>query len=94
MSNINKVLGSLIYNRLYNFLEKNSVIYNLRFGFRQKYSTPNALIHLIVKLRELINSENVACGKLIDLQKAFGAVDYEVLSQKLKHCAILGVASN
>ena len=94
MSNINKVLGSLIYNRLYNFLEKNSVIYDLRFGFRQKYSTPNALIHLIVKLRELIDSENVACGKLIDLQKAFGTVDYEVLSQKLKHCAILGVANN
>ena len=60
----------------------------------EKYSTSKALIHLIVKLRELLDSENVVCGKLTDLQKVFGTADYEVLSQKLKHCAILGVASN
>ena len=40
LSNIDKVIEGLMYNRLYNFLEINSVIYDLHFGFRQKYSTP------------------------------------------------------
>ena len=41
-----------MYNRLYNFLEMNSVIYDLQFGYRQKYSTCHALIHLTDKIRE------------------------------------------
>ena len=35
--NIDKVLERLMYNFLYNFLEINSVIYELQFGFRQKH---------------------------------------------------------
>ena len=37
LSSIDKVLEKLMYNRLYNFLDMNSVIYDLQFGFRQKY---------------------------------------------------------
>ena len=34
----------------------NSVIYDLQFGFRQKYSTSHALIHLTDKIREQLDS--------------------------------------
>ena len=51
LSNIDKVLERLMYNRLYNFLEMNSVIYDLQFGLRQKYSTSHSLIHLTDKIR-------------------------------------------
>ena len=49
----------------------NSVIYNLQFGFRQKYSTSHALIHLSDKIREQLDSGNFACGIFVDLLKAF-----------------------
>ena len=49
-SNIDKALERLMYNRLYNLLEMNSVIYDLQFSFRQKYSTSHALIRLADKL--------------------------------------------
>ena len=39
LSNIGKVLERLAYNGWYNFLEVNSVIYDLQFGFRQNYLT-------------------------------------------------------
>ena len=42
LSNIEKILEKLMYKRLYTFLNKNNVIYNLQFGFRQQYSTSNA----------------------------------------------------
>ena len=47
LSNIDKVLERLMYNRLYSFLEINSIIYDLKFGFRQKYSIFDAFFHLI-----------------------------------------------
>ena len=52
LSNIDKVLERLKYNRLYNFLKMNSVIYDLQFGFRRKYSTFHPLTFLPDKTRE------------------------------------------
>ena len=42
LSNIEKILGKLMYKRLYTFLDNNNIIYNLQFGFRQQYSTSHA----------------------------------------------------
>ena len=81
LSNIDNVLERLIYNSLYNFLEMNSIIYDLQFGFRQKYSTSHALIDLTNKIREQLDSGNFACGILVDLQKAFDIVDHDILIQ-------------
>ena len=57
----------------------NSVIYDLQFGFRQKYSASHALIHLTDKIREQLDS-----GIFVDLQKAFRTVDHDILIQKLR----------
>ena len=56
-----------MYNRLYNFLEMSSVIYDLQFGFRKKYSTSYALIYLTDKIREQLDSGNFAYGIFVDL---------------------------
>ena len=94
LSNISKVLERLMYHRLYNFLELNSVIYDFRFGFRQKYSTSYALIHLTDKIREQLDRGNFACGIIVDLQKAFDTVDHDILMQKSNQYGIRGVANN
>ena len=44
LSNIEKILERLMYNRIYKFFSDNNLIYSLQFGFRQKYSTVHALI--------------------------------------------------
>ena len=56
-----KLLERLMYNRLYNFLEVNSIIYDLQFSFRQKNSTSHALIHLTDKTREQLDSGDFTC---------------------------------
>ena len=40
----------------------NSVIFDLRFGFRQKHSTCHGVIYLTDKIREQVDSGNVARG--------------------------------
>ena len=72
----------------------NSVIYDLQFSFWQKYSTSHALIHLTGKIREQLDIGNFTCGIFVDLQRAFGKVDHEILIQKLNHFGIRGVANN
>ena len=57
----------------------NSVFYDLKFSFRQKYSTSHALKYLTGKIREQLDSGYFACGAFIDLQKGFDIVDQNFL---------------
>ena len=56
-----------MYNRLYKFLEMNSVIYDLKFGFRLKYSALHALIHIPDKIRQQLVNGDFAGGIFVDL---------------------------
>ena len=64
LSNLNKILEKLMFNRVYNFLEKYKCIYDLQFGFRKKHSTNHTLIEITESIRK-------ALGIFIYLQKAF-----------------------
>ena len=88
------MLEGPMYNHLNRFLEKNSVIYDFQFGFRQKYSTSHALNHLNDKIRQQQDSGNVTCEIFVDLQVAFDTVDHDILIQKLYHYDIRAVANN
>ena len=87
-SNIDKIL-----ERLYNFLERKEIIFLLQFGFRQKYSTTHALIHLTDKIRHEIDKGNYARGIFVDFQKAFDTVDHHILLKKLEYYGIRGISN-
>ena len=93
LSNIDKILERLMYNRLYNFLEKNEIIFSLQFGFHQKYSTTHALIHLTDNIRYEIDKGNYACGIFVDFQKAFDTVDHHILLKKLEYYGVRGISN-
>ena len=52
LSNIEKIFEKLMYKRLYTFLNKNNVIYNQQFGFRQQYSTSHTLINITENIKK------------------------------------------
>ena len=93
LSNIDKILERHMYNRLYNFLEKKEIIFSLQFGFRQKYSTTDALVHLTHKIRHEIDKGNYACGIFADIQKAFDTVDHHILLKKLEYYGVRGISN-
>ena len=88
LSNIDKILERIMYNRLYEFLETDNLMYSLQFGIRQKHSTSHALIHLTDKIREQLDKGNFACGFFVDFQKVFDTVDHQILIQKLNYYGI------
>ena len=82
-----------MYNRLYNFPEKKQIIFSLQFGFRQKYSTTHALIHLTDKIRHGIDKDNCASGIFVDFQKAFHSDDHHKLPKKLEYYGVREISS-
>ena len=94
LSNIEKALEKLMYNRLHTFFNKNNIIYNLKFGFRQQYSTPHALINITENIRKALDDGNMGCGVFVHLQKAFDIVDHQILLAKLNHYGIRGFSND
>ena len=84
----------MMFNRIYNFLEKYNIIYKLQFGFRKKHSTNHALIDITETIRKALDNGKFACGIFIDLQKAFDTVNHTILINKLSHYGIRGIANN
>ena len=66
LSNNEKILGRLMYNRMYKFFSDNNLIYSLQLGFRQKYSTVHALISLTENIRKNLDEGNIGCGIFVD----------------------------
>jgi len=94
LSNINRILEKIMFNRTYAFLDKYKCFYDLQFGFRKNYSTNHALTKITEKIRSAIDDGKTACGIFIDLQKAFDTVNHSVLTDKLNHYGICGTANN
>ena len=94
LSNVEKIIEKLMYEKLSNFLDINSLIYSLQFGFRPKYWTAHALINLTETIRQSLDEGSFGCGIYVDLQKAFDAVDHKILLHKLEYYEIRGVCND
>ena len=79
-----------MYNRLYNHLYENNILYNKQFGFQKNTSTDHAILELVDELRQSFNENKFTVGVFIDLSKAFDTIDHEILLHKLKHYGVNG----
>ena len=65
-----------MYKRLYTSPDYNNIVYDLQFGFRQQYSTSDALINITENIRKALDDRNIGCGVFVDLKEAFDTVDH------------------
>ena len=85
-----KVLEKIIYVRLYNHLLKNKILSLHQFGFREHFSTNQAIFSLVNTILEAQNKNHKVGGIFCDLHKAFDSVNHEILLKKLQFYGIVG----
>ena len=81
-----------MYKRLYDFLEKHSILYSFQFGFRESHSINHALVSMTDTIKNSLDNRKFGCGIFLDLQEAFDTVNHSILLMKLENYGIRGPA--
>ena len=58
------------------FIETKNVLYTKQFGFRQKYSTTQALLSITNKIQKAVDEGTYFCGIFLGFCKAFDTVNH------------------
>ena len=77
-----KIFERVMYDRIINFITKNNILYKYQFGFREGHGTNMALIVLMDKILNFIDSGDVVFGVFLDFSRAFDTVDHKILLEK------------
>ena len=94
LSPFSKVLEKLIYNQLYDFLEKHNILYRYQFGFRKGHSIEQAIFEITDTLKQAMDKKLVTCGVFLDFSKTFDTVNHNIPLSKLYHYGIRGITFN
>lgn len=83
LSVFNKLLETLMFSRLVDFLDIRHLIYKKQFGFRSHHSTDHAVLSIIDQVQKAIEDCDYSCGIFLDFSKDFDAVNYNISLIKL-----------
>ena len=84
LSQFNKIFEKLLYNRIYSYLTRFSLLSDRQFGFRKNFSTTSAINKIYDNLLSNIDQSLYSCCIFLDLSKAFDAVNYKSFLLKLE----------
>ena len=85
---LSKIFERLMFNRLYEYLETNSLLHNSQFGFRKGKSTQNAILKFVDGIHRYQESNLIPIGICYDLSRAFDSLSHELLIHKMKQLGI------
>ena len=76
LSVFSKLIERLMYNRLFDFINTNKLLYKYQLGFREGNSTCMAFITLIDKISAASGNDEIVVGLFLDFSKAFDTVEH------------------
>ena len=85
---VSKLFERVVFNQLYQYLNRNSLLYKSQSDFRELFSTMSCLLVNVDDWYKGIHIGHYIGSVFIDLKKAFDTVDQNILCKKLIHYSI------
>ena len=89
-----KLFEKVMYERLFQFIFKEKILYPHQFWFKKNISISLALLDLCTNLINAIEEKKFSCGIILDFAKAFDTVSHKILLRKLEYYGIRGTPLN
>lgn len=90
INNFGKIFEKCIKKRLVDFLEKENVLYQKQFGFRNNKNTEDAVFDLTNNIMSQLSNNKKCLVVFLDLAKAFDTVSHKILLEKLNDVGVRG----
>ena len=90
LSVFSKIMEKLIYNKIFEFLVRQDILFKSQFGFRRGHNTTHATLDFVKTIEDALVNDELAIGVFCDLSKAFDTINHDVLLEKLDHYGIRG----
>ena len=87
---MSKIYENVVANYLIDFLDSNNLLYKFQFGVPKSHSTSHAIITLVKKVSRELDTRKFVVGPYLDIKKAFDAVPYSIILEKLYTLNIRG----
>ena len=87
---VSRLFEKLVYNQLYDYLDRNKMIFTDQSGFRALHSVLTSLLKCTNDWYLNIDKGKYTAVVYIDLKKAFDTVDHDILLRKLNFCGLKG----
>ena len=91
---ISKVFEKVAFKQVYNYFDKNKLLYKSQYGFRKKHSTELAGLEFNDKIVNYLDKGQLPLAIFLDLSKAFDTIDHDILIRKLYYYGVAGNSLN
>ena len=85
-----KIFEKAVFIQLYEYFNKNNLLYKSQYGFRTLHSTELASLEIIDIIGKDLDNGKLPIGVFLDLSKAFDTLDHTILLDKLLYYGIKG----
>ena len=85
-----KIFEKAVLSQLYEYFNKNNLLYKSQYGFRTLHSTELASLEIIDIIGKDLDNGKLPIGVFLDLSKAFDTLDHKILLDKLLYYGIKG----